>query len=218
MELMERSPLIGDVDDWQVGDPTELIQETGGRWSLAFSFTDKKRVLAVALFVTGPKMELVLGAVGGHTINQGIGGHALFGFREVKGNQTGNTVMGGDDEHWFTIGEEGRSSLADAAGGGFPTAHTSQGIPFHRQRLPGEAPNGIGFVEQEDENEAENQAGSEGGFDERGALVESMGPVDDRQAEERDDGWGDPVRLDAGTQGEEEADEKQRRAHAEQEE
>src|SRR4051794_10412010 len=99
------------------------IRERPGR-----GFAHVNGVLAFAVGVTGPKIELISGCGRTLVIDERSPAHARFGFRKKKRNFTRQSVVVGDDEDRLAIGEQILSSFPSGLGNFAPVADAIERI------------------------------------------------------------------------------------------
>jgi hypothetical protein len=160
-------------------------------------FADVEGIMAVALEVILPEMELVAGSICGEAKDERLVIDGGFGLWEIEREETGDSVVVGDDEDGFAFGEEAIAGMGDEVGAFLPTADAAEWIEMGWEGSAGEFADPACFVEEDDGGEAEGDSGGEARFDEAGAGDEALVPVEEGEDEEWDDGRCDPVRVNA---------------------
>ena len=97
------------------------LQRQFRRWRrdvlrVAVQLADEDGILAFAVFIAGPEVELVFGSRAGLGKDQGFLLHGRLGLRQVKRNHPDQPVMTGDDEDGLPFREQVLPRVAHDAG------------------------------------------------------------------------------------------------------
>src|ERR1043166_2440009 len=180
---------------------------------------NKNGIFAVTHFVAGPEKELVFRMHRRAKINQRLlCGHRRPGLRQVKRNQAGDSVMIADDEGGPAFRREPVPLLSDFERGGAPSMDTMQRVELGGEGAMHHLRHQSGVVQQNDENQTKAHADGHGPPQSATTFGRPIVPVEQAEAKQRKNGWGDPIGQDTGAETEKKIAQKKWRTHAEQKE